>query len=69
MSEQTGRKRCSRCDGIGRVPVRLAFAGICTACHGTGWVWANITDPDDEFYTGCADECEDGCEADHRGEQ
>ncbi len=29
----------------------------------------NITDPDDEFYTGCTDECEDGCEADHRGEQ
>lgn len=29
----------------------------------------NVTDPDAEFYTGCSDECPDGCEADHRGEQ
>lgn len=29
----------------------------------------NITDPGDEFYSGCTDDCEDNCGADHRGEQ
>lgn len=28
-----------------------------------------ITDPDDEFYTGCTEDCPDDCAADHRGEQ
>lgn len=29
----------------------------------------NITDPDDEFWTGCTDQCPDDCCADHKGEQ
>lgn len=37
---ESKRRRCTRCGGIGRVPVHLAFAGICPACHGNGWVWA-----------------------------
>lgn len=28
----------------------------------------NITDPDDEFWTGCTDFCPPHCAADHRGE-
>jgi hypothetical protein len=28
----------------------------------------NITDPDDEFYTGCSEYCADDCMADHQGE-
>ena len=28
----------------------------------------NITDPDDEFYNGCDEDCRDDCSADHQGE-
>lgn len=28
----------------------------------------NITDPDDEFYNGCDEDCRDQCTADHQGE-
>lgn len=30
---------------------------------------APITDPDDEFYTGCTEDCEPDCMADHKGEE
>lgn len=29
----------------------------------------NITDPADEFWTGCTDFCTADCQADHRGEE
>jgi hypothetical protein len=29
----------------------------------------NVIDPDDEFFTGCTEDCADECAADHRGEQ
>jgi hypothetical protein len=29
----------------------------------------NITDPDDEYWTGCHDGCDDDCTTDHQGEQ
>lgn len=32
-------------------------------------VGSNVLDEDDEFYTGCTDECGDDCMADHRGEE
>lgn len=28
----------------------------------------NITDPDDEFWTGCTEDCPEDCMADHQGE-
>lgn len=32
-------------------------------------LYGNISDPDDEFFTGCTDDCPPDCEADHRGEE
>ncbi|ANA86407.1 hypothetical protein BH762_gp112 [Gordonia phage OneUp] len=29
----------------------------------------NIIDPDDEFWTGCSEDCAPHCMSDHRGEQ
>lgn len=30
-----------------------------------GWTYA----PEDEFWTGCTEDCPDDCSADHKGEQ
>lgn len=29
----------------------------------------NITDPEDELWTGCSEDCSPECAADHRGEE
>lgn len=30
---------------------------------------APITDPEDEYWSGCTEECPDDCQADHKGEE
>ena len=28
-----------------------------------------VTDPDDPYWTGCTEGCDDDCQADHKGEE